>query len=229
MARATTTQLPQSCPLIVGPKGDPGPRGYPGAHGSIGENGQKGEPGPHGDYAGGVVYVRWGHKSCPPTGAELVYHGRVGGSHWDHSGGGTNPQCLPLEPNYYRTINGAQKLAFMFGAQYQYTSSLESGSSGTDVVCAVCYVPTRSTVYMLPAMYTCPTGWTREYFGYLMSTHYDHHRSQYTCIDHSLTSAPDSRQNRSRFLLYTVEIMCGSLPCPPYDRNKELSCGVCTR
>ena len=30
--------------------------------------------------AGGVVYVRWGHTSCPFTGAQLVYSGRAGGS-----------------------------------------------------------------------------------------------------------------------------------------------------
>ena len=67
---------------------------------------------------GGTVYVRWGHDQCPST-ATLVYTGRAGGSH--HSqGSGSNPQCLPLDPNYLPHIFGSQQnRAFMHGAEYQ--------------------------------------------------------------------------------------------------------------
>ena len=53
----------------------------------------------------GTVYVRWGHDQCPST-AQLVYSGRGGGSHFDHmhTGGGSNPQCLPLDPNFLTPI-----------------------------------------------------------------------------------------------------------------------------
>ena len=37
------------------------------------------------------MYVRWGHDSCPSTGAQLVYSGRAGGAHFTESGGGSNP------------------------------------------------------------------------------------------------------------------------------------------
>jgi len=57
-------------------------------------------PGPKGDKAGGVVYVRWGDNSCPDGGAQLVYADRAGGPHYTQ-GGGSNPQCLPLDPNFY--------------------------------------------------------------------------------------------------------------------------------
>ena len=179
--------------------------------------------------AGGVVYVRWGHTSCPSTGAQLVYSGRAGGSAYSDKGGGGNPQCLPLDPNFYRTVSGAQPWVFMYGAEYQDTNPLISGSHDTDVPCAVCYVPTRSTVYMLPAKYTCPSGWTREYFGYLMSERYSHARSTFSCVDYSLKPVTGSSQNNDGFLFYTVEGVCGSLPCPPYHRDKELSCAVCTK
>ena len=52
---------------------------------------------------GGTVYVRWGHDQCPST-AQLVYFGRAGGSGHSDKGDGSNPQRLPLDPNYLRTI-----------------------------------------------------------------------------------------------------------------------------
>ena len=54
---------------------------------------------------GGTVYIRWGHDECPST-AQLVYSGRAGGSHYQH-GGASNPQCLPLDPNFLTPISGS--------------------------------------------------------------------------------------------------------------------------
>jgi len=203
-----------------------GPRGLTGLPGS---KGVAGPVGPKGEGAGGLVYVHWGHKSCPGTGAQLLYSGRAAGSYYNHKGGGGNPQCLPLDPNYLKTVSGAETLAFIYGAEYQNTNGLVPNSHDTDVVCAVCYVPTRNTVYMLPAKYTCPTGWTTEYYGFLMSEYHNHHRSAFSCVDHSFTPVIGSSHNHNGFLFYPVEGVCGSLPCPPYDRNKELSCAVCTK
>ena len=68
---------------------------------------------------GGSVYVRWGHDECPST-AQLVYSGRAGGSDRKHSGGGSNPQCLPLDPNFLTPISGDQRYrALMYGAEYE--------------------------------------------------------------------------------------------------------------
>ena len=58
---------------------------------------------------------------------------------------------------------------------------------------AVCYVTQHSTVYMLPAKYTCPSEWTREYYGYLMSEHHSHHLSQFSCIDYAFKSMIGSK------------------------------------
>jgi len=143
-----------------GRDGQPGPRGLTGA---LGPKGDRGTADPKGEGAGGVVYVRWGHNSCPDTGAQLVYSGRAGGSDHRHQGGGSDLQCLPPDPNYFKTISGIQNYGIMVGAEYEGTNGLVANSQDTDVVCAVCYVPTRNVVYMLPAKYTCPTGWTRKY------------------------------------------------------------------
>ena len=215
---------------VSGIKGDKGVPGIKGDTGVPGIKGDKGVPGPKGDGTGGVVYVRWGHNSCPGGGAQLVYAGTAGGSHYSSRGGGGNPQCLPSDPNFYKTVSGAQTYGYIFGAEYEETNSLIANSHNTGVPCAVCYVPTRNVLYMLPAKYTCPSGWTREYFGYLMSERYNHQRSQFSCVDYSLKPVSGSAtENHNGFLFYTVEGVCGSLPCPPYNRNKELSCAVCTK
>ena len=235
-----TTSPPPSSPqvetrnleILRGRDGRDGRDGLPGPRGVIGLPGPKGDtgvPGPKGERAGGVVYVRWGHDSCPDGGAQLMYAGRAGGSHYSHQGGGGNPQCLPLDPNFYRTVSGAQSWGYIYGAEYKETNGLVSNSYDTDVPCAVCYVPTRNALYMIPAKYTCPSGWTREYFGYLMSERHNHRRSQFSCVDHSLTPVTGSIHDHSGFLFFTVEGVCGSLPCPPYSRDKELSCAVCTK
>ena len=245
MRRSTTTSPNEKNNEVLrgrdgrdGQDGSPGPRGRdgrdgsPGLRGVIGLPGAKGDtgvPGPKGDAAGGVIYVRWGHNSCPKTGAQLVYAGRAGGSFYNHKGGGGNPQCLPLDPIFYKTVSGSQSWAFMYGAEYHGTNPLTSNSHDTDVPCAVCYVPTRNALYMIPAKYNCPKDWTREYFGYLMSEHYNHHRSQFSCADHSLTPVTGSSYDHNGFLFNTVEGVCGSLPCPPYSRDKELSCAVFTK
>ena len=167
-----------------GLKGDEGKKGisrFPGSKGLTGPKGNPGQKGVKGDKEernGGTVYVRWGHDQCPST-AQLVYSGRAGGSYFSHTGGGSNPVCLPLDPNFLTQISGNQLRALIFGAEYETSTNRYSylhGRHDHDVPCAVCHVRYRSAVYMVPAKYTCPTGWTREYYGYLMSEHSVHQR-----------------------------------------------------
>ena len=89
--------------LLQGRDGRDGRDGVKGIKGDVGQRGEKGDKGPSGQKgeqgpAGGVVYVRWGHDSCPSTGAQLVYSGKAGGSIWSDSGGGNNPQCFATGP-----------------------------------------------------------------------------------------------------------------------------------
>ena len=217
-----------------GQDGQDGHDGLPGQKGEVGSRGPKGNTGalgPKGKNVGGVVYVRWGHNSCPDSGAQLVYAGRAGGSHYAHTGSGGDPQCLPMDPKFNKTVPGNQDSALIFGAEYE-TSQYPFAKYSQDgkVLCAVCYVPNRNALYMIPAKDTCPAGWTREYFGYLMSEFYGHHRSEYTCVDHSLTPATEQVYNNNDGLLfYMVQAQCGALPCPPYVQDNELTCTVCTK
>ena len=92
-----------------------------------------------------------------------------------------------------------------------------------NVPCAVCFSDARTTVLMISGRYSCPTGWTREYYGY------SHHRSRYECVDVSPETVAGGGTNHDGALFYHVEPRCGSLPCPPYVEEKELTCAVCTK
>ena len=135
-----------------GEKGDSGSPGPTGLTGPKGVTGQKGMKGDKEERNGGTVYVRWGHDQCPST-AQLVYSARVGGSNYGQDGGGSNPQCLPLDPNFLTPISGAQKYrALMHGAEYETVTDSNShvhGRQELDVPCAVCHVSNRTAVYMV--------------------------------------------------------------------------------
>ena len=128
-------------------------------------------------------------------------------------------------------IPGKQINSYIYGAEYEDTNFIKANSHDTDVPCAVCYVPTRTTLYMMPTKYTCPKNWTTEYYGYLMAERIQnsYYRSQFTCVDLLLTPVIRTNHNHNGLLFHFVEGRCGSLPCPPYEETKELTCAVCTK
>ena len=174
-----------------------------------------------------MTYTRWGKSSCPNvTGTELVYTGRVGGSYHSHTGGGANHLCMPLDPEYTLPYwTGVQGHSYVYRTEYEHPIQ---GTHQHNVPCAVCYASTRETVLMIPAKTSCPTSWTREYYGYLTSDHYTHHPSHFECVDRDQESLPGSQGNTYGALFYHVEANCNGMPCPPYDAQKELNCVVCT-
>ena len=190
-----------------------------------------GSPGPT---TGGVVYTRWGRTTCPnTTGTQLLYAGRAAGSDHVQKGGAANYLCLPEQPQYSTYTAGSQGgRAFLYGAEYQ-TAGTDNGPLRSvhdhNVPCAVCYTSTRETVVMIPAQLTCPSSWTREYYGYLMASHYGHYRTMFECVDHSPRSVPGSVADTDGALFYHTEVKCNGLPCPPYDTQKEVVCVVCTK
>ena len=205
-----------------GALGSQGLRGFPGV------TGPPGPPGPPGSKTAGVTYTRWGALDCANiSGTELVYTGRVGGSHYTHNGGGSNYLCMPEVPEYVLpTRGGVQQHGLLYGTEYE---SPIVGAHDVNVPCAVCYVSTRATMLMIPAKATCPQSWTREYYGYLMSDHYTHKRSTHECVDKDQEAIPGTHTNENGALFYHIEATCTGMPCPPYDPNKELNCVVCTK
>ena len=223
---------------VAGPKGDMGPpgrnglRGLPGPTGPQGVVGPKGDMGPPGikgakgspsPLVGGVTYTRWGKSSCR-SGVNLVYAGRTGRSKYNN-GGGADDLCMPNNPQYSNYRPGVQGYSHVYGVEYEDT--ITAGGAQHNAPCAVCNVPDKSTTIMIPARLDCPTGWTREYYGYLMTERYSH--SLFECVDVSMEAIPGTLGHHDGGHLYHVEAVCSGIPCGPYNNYKELTCAVCSK
>eukprot|EP00058_Branchiostoma_floridae_P013334 XP_002598822.1 hypothetical protein BRAFLDRAFT_74501 [Branchiostoma floridae] len=223
------------CPNQAGRDGRDGRDGPAGAPGLKGDPGQKGDTGPPGEPGtGGSVYIRWGRTTCPTgMGTSLIYDGIAGGAHYQQTGGGANYVCLPKDPEWGVFTVGDQQSAYMYGAEYQLARGNNpfQGVSGYqyDVTCAVCHVASRGSKLMIPARLSCPSGWTREYKGYLMTEEHSHYRTEFVCVDGEPETRSGGHVNHDGVLFYPVEARCGSLPCPNYVQDRELTCVVCTK
>ena len=216
--------------VLQGRDGRDGRDGVPGPRGPQGQKGDQGVAGPPGPRNGGVVYTRWGKSSCPSvSGTTLVYTGRAGGTYPSHKGGAANYLCMPDDPDYLSYTPGVQGWSYVYGAQYETGGAPLGAVYHHNVPCAVCYASTRVAVTMIPAKTQCPSTWTLEYSGYLMSEGYTHHRTLYECVDKNPDSVPGSASNADGVLFYHVEANCNGMLCPPYDPQKELTCAVCTK
>ena len=164
------------------------------------------------------------------TGTELVYTGRAAGTRYNVEGGGSTHLCMPEIPQYTLTNRaGIQGHSIIHGSEYELPIA---ESHNHNVPCAVCFASTRVAVFMIPARTSCPTGWTREYYGYLMSEANlpSRGRTSFECIDKDLDSVSGSHADQNGNVLYHAEANCDTgLPCPPYSNFKELTCAVCTK
>lgn len=175
--------------------------------------------------AGGSVYVRWGGRKCPDS-AETLYSGVIGGSFYTHVGAAANALCLPLNPVYDGHPLPRETPMELHGAEYQVSPESKYQQ---DPLCAVCVSPRPHTV-MIPATNTCHPGWTVEYTGYLMAgEHISPAASEFICMDANMDARVDSQDSRNGYLFYYTVGKCGSLPCPPYEDNKIITCVVCSK
>ena len=229
-----------SIPLIDLLRGRDGRDGLPGRDGEKGAQGEQGPAGPQGDQgptgprSAGVTYIMWGKNSCPTTpGTQLVYAGRAGGSAYGNPGGGAEKLCLPLDPDYITAprSTSASYISTLHGAEYQTHNGPLHNILDQNVPCAVCYASTRAAMIMVPAKTQCPSSWTREYYGYLMTEREStaHHRSSFDCVDVNPDVVPGGAPNTNGALFQYVVATCSGLQCPPYQANRVVSCAVCTK
>ena len=139
--------------------------------------------------------------------------------------------CLPMAPEFHpESLMGHQSESYVYGTEYHPVKSPLVGTDrhNQDVPCAMCEVNGRSRMIVLIAHNSCPRGWTQEYEGFLMSQHHDEKGATFECVDKILEGIHGS-QDEDGGLFYVVEIVCGSLPCPPYTEGVDLSCLVCTK
>lgn len=144
-------------------------------------------------------------------------------------GGGTEYLCLPDDPQYLEVVDDLQGTrARIYGAEY------ESGSDAPRFRDMYehnipCFVEERSNKIMIPAKIECPSSWTREYYGYLMSANHGHtHQSSFECMDLEAESIAGENANTDGALFYFTEVLCNGFDCPPYENGGETTCVACT-
>ena len=168
--------------------------------------------------------------------------GYMAGSHYTHKGSTANYICLPDNPQFERNVPGFQGEAYIYGTEYE-TGHKYTGNDpfrkvnahdlplhDQNVPCVMCHVIGRGIATTFPAWKQCPTGWTQEYWGYLVSQHYTHASNKVAvCMDEAPQVIQGGTRNQNGALVYNVEAACGSLPCQSYINGGELTCAVCSR
>ena len=100
------------------------------------------------------------------------------------------------------------------------------------IPCSVCQATGRVTSLVIPSKTRCPSGWKKEYQGYLMAFHYDTQQSELICVDKgALGVGPNTDPGIAEIIEnYMVHVMvdCSSLPCPPLIEEEMMVCSVCT-
>ena len=118
----------------------------------------------------------------------------------------------------------------MYGTEYEAVNNIFPGKNEHNVSCAVCYTPTKAIKLMIPARASCPSSWTVEYKGYLMTEQqYSKRNAVYECVDENPESITGSNTDTPGARFYPVVSTCTGLPCPPYVNNRVITCVVCTK
>ncbi len=202
-------------------KGTRGDTGLTGSQGLKGSKGLPGSPGVPAPIVGGVTYNRWGSTSCR-SGSALVYAGKTGSDDGFRRGGGSNYICLHNSPEYHQYRSGVQGHSYVYTTEYELTI-IQRHEDNTP--CAVCYVPDKHAIIMIPARRTCPSGWTEEYCGFLMSERIAHYRSMYVYVDESMEEIANTSGHDTGGHLYHVEAVlwsCDYISSIPFRERTNL-------
>ena len=116
----------------------------------------------------------------------FMFSGIVGGEKHNHQGGGVNYLCLPHNPKYDRYKDGYQNTGRVLGTEYEVSgfNPFKKNLQDHEAPCAVCFVKSRGAMLMMPARNDCPSGWTEEYHGYLMTEHWNSPKqTDFICVD----------------------------------------------
>ena len=141
-----------------------------------------------------------------------------------------NPDDAP--PDFPTSLQFAGWVSHLHGSEYQFT--YQKYTLNDDVPCAVCHVDSASSVLMIPAKSSCPGSWRVQYNGFLVSSgavgNIPWQAFDYVCLhnDAEYLTEGARRYNDDGHILYPVQAVCGSLPCPPYKNGQYITCAVCT-
>ena len=146
---------------------------------------------------------------------------------------------MPLDPEYSPDLKYQTDVLPFRSHNYalEYWEPLQGGDRH-DVSCAVCRTSTRSTMVMIPAKASCPTSWTKEYFGYIMTEYKGqqnsaiHRRTMFECVDSGMETVTAQQKTNGQVVVVHVEVDCNcGFSCGPgkYSNHQELNCVVCTK
>ena len=82
---------------------------------------------------------------------------------------------------------------------------------------------------MIPARNSCPSSWTLEYDGFLMSEGPNNFRSSFICVDKSREAIPGFGRHADSTDLFVCRVDCPSLNCLPFDDTMAVGCAVCSK
>ncbi|MDZ4846621.1 MAG: hypothetical protein SH857_13860 [Chitinophagales bacterium] len=173
-------------------------------------------------------FTNWGRNDCPAT-SQLVYTGYAAGGNIGHTGSGANTLCLTNAPIYAAFSTANQDGNLLYGVEMLtsgYGLATLAGFHGYDMLCAVCEA-TGNEALMMPGTTNCPSGWIRQYSGYVMSAHYTQRKGEFVCVNASPV-AYGSNVNTGGDYWYPTETELGSLTAP-YVHDREVTCCICTR
>ena len=88
---------------------------------------------------------------------------------------------MPNDPEYSNFVSEIQGNSYVYIVEYEFP--INNDLLDYEVPCAVCHILNREAIIMIPAKLTCPTNWTPEYTGYLMSERSNHRPATYECVD----------------------------------------------
>lgn len=155
------------------------------------------------------------------------------------AGSGSNFLCLSDSPDFSGVATTDESAKGKLLGQELVLDTADTSSplpvqyDGSVIQCAVCRCETATNIFTYPADVTCPSGWNREYGGYLGAAPTDVSvgSRNYVCLD-SLggdsgyktvgTANGDGKVG-------IVEAQCGGNLCDFYTDNAELSCSVCSK
>lgn len=170
-------------------------------------------------YTAFVIYSSLSVSYCNLNNSNHIYmyKGIAGGGFYDRPGNGANTLCLPHNPDpapsgfpTHFQYDDRSSSSFIYGTEYQYT--YRNIAVDDDAPCAVCNVAHTSSVIMIPAKMTCPTGWSKEYAGVLTASAQSsgHHIGEYLCVDENAEYLGEGtrQQNYDGNLFYPVQAAC---------------------
>ena len=211
----------------------------------------------HVENANGNVYVRFGASTCP-TGHQTIGTGRIVGTPSYRGDGGAQYLCLDTyfseigdSSNTQNSGNGMKMLA-----RVEYiddgSQPLLSGKHQYDASCSVCQAPDRAWGVMIPGRRSCPSGFTADYSGFLMTEVGGNRNvrptggqefgsprgvSEHICVDGKFDGSSSStggalhethQNNNARLALIELDPVYGDPSAMGYITGREVTCVQCS-